>query len=129
MIAVSLEMSDEPKERLQSLLDRSKLEKYCYEMYYLQGVPVAEVARKTGLNRQTIYRYLRNFEAINPQVAEQMKKNGKDVTPDDYKALQEEVARLQGELKREKLRADFYEEMVAFGKDVYGIDLKKAGTK
>ena len=45
-----------------------------------------------------------------------MKKNGKDVTPDDYKALQEEVA-------------DFYEEMVAFGKDVYGIDLKKAGTK
>lgn len=55
-------------------MDRSKLEKYCYEMFYLQGVPVAEVARKTGLNRQTIYRYLRNFEAINPQVAEQMKK-------------------------------------------------------
>ena len=120
---------EKKKERLQSLLDRSRLEKYCYEMFYLQGVPVAEVARKTGLNRQTIYRYLRNFEAINPQVAEQMKKNGKDVTPDDYKALQEEVACLQGELKREKLRADFYEEMVAFGKDVYGIDLKKAGTK
>ena len=98
---------EKKKERLQSLLDRSKLEKYCYEMFYLQGVPVAEVARKTGLNRQTIYRYLRNFEAINPQVAEQMKKNGKDVTPDDYKALQEEVARLQGELKREKLRAGF----------------------
>ena len=80
-------------------------------MFYLQGVPVAEVARKTGLSRHTIYTYLRNFEAINPQVAEQMKKNGKDVTPDDYKALQEEVARLQGELKREKLRADFYEEI------------------
>ena len=31
--------------------------------------------------------------------------------------------------KRERLRADFYEEMVAFGKEVYGIDLKKAGTK
>ena len=30
---------------------------------------------------------------------------------------------------RERLRADFYEEMVAFGKEVYGIDLKKAGTK
>ena len=25
----------------------------------------------------------------------------------------------------QKLRADFYEEMVAFGKEVYGIDLKK----
>ncbi len=120
---------EKKNERLQSLLDRSRLEKSCYEMFYLQGVPVAEVARKTGLSRQTIYTYLRNFEAINPQVAEQMKKKGKDATPDDYKALQEEVARLKGELKREKLRADFYEEMVAFGKDVYGIDLKKAGTK
>lgn len=77
------------------------------------------------MSRQTIYTYLRNFEVINPQIAEQMKKNGKDATPDDYKALQEEVARLKGELKREKLRADFYEEMVEFGKDVYGIDLKK----
>ena len=46
-----------------------------------------------------------------------------------YMKLQEENARLHSELKREKLRADFYEEMVAFGKEVYGIDLKKAGTK
>ncbi len=116
---------EKKNERLQSLLDRSRLEKSCYEMFYLQGFPVAEVAKKTGLSRQTIYTYLRNFEVINPQIAEQMKINGKDATPDDYKALQEEVARLKGELKREKLRADFYEEMVEFGKDVYGIDLKK----
>jgi hypothetical protein len=39
------------------------------------------------------------------------------------------LGRLKCELKRERLRADFYEEMVAFGKEVYGIDLKKAGTK
>ena len=58
-----------------------------------------------------------------------MKKKGRDVTPADYKQLQSEIARLQSELKREKLRADFYEEMVDFGKEVYGIDLKKAGTK
>ena len=56
-------------------------------------------------------------------------KKRKDITPSDYKKLQEENARLVGELQREKLRADFYEEMVAFGKEVYGIDLKKAGTK
>jgi hypothetical protein len=56
-------------------------------------------------------------------------KKRKDVTPADYKKLQAEIARLQSELKQEKLRADFYEEMVAFGKEVYGIDLKKAGTK
>lgn len=61
-------------------------------------------------------------------MAVQMKKR-KDVTPDDYKRLQAENARLQSELNRERLRADFYEEMVSFGKDVYGIDLKKAGTR
>ena len=35
------------------------------------------------------------------------------------------VSELESKLKRETLRADFYEEMVAFGKEVYGIDLKK----
>ena len=62
-------------------------------------------------------------------MADQMKKKGRDVTPADYKQLQSEIARLQSELKREKLRADFYEEMVDFSKEVYGIDLKKTGTK
>jgi hypothetical protein len=58
-----------------------------------------------------------------------MRKKGSDVTPEDYRKLLEEVSALKSELKKEKLRADFYEEMVAFGKEVYGIDLKKAGTK
>lgn len=92
-------------------------------------MPMEVVKEKTGLSRNSIFRYLRNFVAGNPNVAEQMKKRGTDITPDDYKKLQAENARLQSELKRERLRADFYEEMVAFGKDVYGIDLKKAGTK
>ena len=58
-----------------------------------------------------------------------IQKKGSDVTPEDYRKLLEEVSTLKSELKKEKLRADFYEEMVAFGKEVYGIDLKKAGTK
>ena len=77
----------------------------------------------------TIYRYLHTFEEENPKLIEQMKKQGPNIIPEDYKKLQEEVLRLKCELKRERLRADFYEEMVAFGKEVYGIDLKKAGTK
>lgn len=86
---------------------------------------------KTGLGKYTISRYLRTFEADNPQLAEDMKnkKTKEDVVPEDYKKLLEENARLRGELKQAKLRADFYEEMVAFGKETYGIDLKKAGTK
>ena len=58
-----------------------------------------------------------------------MAKQGKDVTPSDYEELLKKVSELESKLKRETLRADFYEEMVAFGKEVYGIDLKKAGTK
>ena len=58
-----------------------------------------------------------------------MKKKREDVTPDEYKKMLEELSTLKSALKREKLRADFYEEMVAFGKEVYGIDLKKAGTR
>ena len=62
-------------------------------------------------------------------MAEKMAKQGKDVTPLDYEELLKKVSELESKLKRETLRADFYEEMVAFGKEVYGIDLKKAGTK
>ena len=94
-----------------------------------QNLAVREGVRRAGLSRVTIDRYLRTFVDENPKVAEQMRKSGTSITPEDYKKLQEENARLHSELKREKLRADFYEEMVAFGKEVYGIDLKKAGTK
>ena len=114
---------------LQTSLERIRLQQEVYDLYRVQNLPIDVVKEKTGLSRESIYRYLRNFVSGNPNVAEQMKKRGTDITPEDYKKLQEENARLQSELKREKLRADFYEEMVAFGKDVYGIDLKKAGTK
>lgn len=98
-------------------------------MIRLEQIPISEVMKKTGLGKSTVYRYLRNFEAENPELSGHMKKEGKNVTPEDYKALQDEIARLKGELRQQKLRADFYEEMVSFGKEVYGIDLKKTGTK
>lgn len=114
---------------LESELERIRLQKQVYDMVRVQHLSIEDVKKKTGLSRWSVYNYLRIFEAENPQVAEQMKKRGTDITPEDYKKLQEENARLQSELKREKLRADFYEEMVAFGEETYGIDLKKAGTK
>ena len=114
---------------LQTSLERIRLQQEVYDSYKGQKLTLDGVKEKTRLRRTTLYRDLRNFVAGNPNSAEQMKKRGTDITPEDYKKLQEENARLQSEVKREKLRADFYEEMVAFGKDVYGIDLKKVGTK
>ena len=116
------------KELLRSSLERIRLQEEVYSLYRVQNLPLSSVIAQTGLSRSCIYRILRIFESEHPETALQMKKR-KDITPNDYKKLQEENARLQSELKREKLRADFYEEMVAFGKEVYGIDLKKAGTK
>ncbi len=100
-----------------------------YEMHHLEHLSVPEIVSKTGVKRTQVYRFLRTFASEYPELAEQMKKKRDEVNPDEYQKLLEELSTLKSELKREKLRADFYEEMVAFGKEVYGIDLKKAGTK
>ena len=115
--------------RLSSALERVKMHHHIYEMYYVNKKSKADIFQETGLSRSSFYLVLRTFESCNPQIAEEMKKQGKDVTPADYDKLKQEVALLKKRLATEKLRADFYEEMVNFGKEVYGIDLKKAGTK
>ena len=119
---------EKTEELLLSSIERVRKQEQVYNLYRVQNLPISVVIEKTGLSRSTIFEIIRKFEAENPEIVVQMKKR-KDLTPDDYRRLQEENIRLQSELKREKLRADFYEEMVAFGKEVYGIDLKKAGTK
>lgn len=99
------------------------------EHYYVNHGSISEFSGKKGISMVTLYRWIRTFEAANPQMCEQMKKQGKEITPEDYKKLVQENLELKKQLSQERLRADFYEEMVAFGKEVYGIDLKKAGTK
>ena len=115
--------------RCQEVFSHFKLMKEVYAMYHLDHLSVMEIMQRKGISKYKIYRILHRFEAENPELSEQMKKKSKDLTPDDYRKLLEEVSALKSQLRREKLRADIYEEMVAFGKEVYGIDLKKAGTK
>ena len=95
----------------------------------MEHLSVQEIISKTGISRSRAYRILSTFAGEYPELVEQMKKKKDEVMPEDYQKLLSEVSTLKAELRREKLRADFYEEMVAFGKEVYGIDLKKAGTK
>lgn len=90
---------------------------------------VKEISRQYGISRSSVYRKIRTFELENPKEAEIMKRESKEVGPEEYRKLQSEVSALKKALAQERLRADFYEEMVAYGKEVYGIDLKKAGTK
>ena len=108
---------------------RNLLNQEINRLCLLEGMDVKSIIEKLEVSRSRVYKALTTFEQENPQQVELMKKRGKDVTPEDYKKLREEIAILKKDLTRERLRADFYEEMVAFGKEVYGIDLKKAGTK
>ena len=108
---------------------RNLLNQEINRLRLLEGMDVKSIIEKLGVSRSRVYKALTTFEQENPQQVELMKKRGKDGTPEDYKKLREEIAILKKDLTRERLRADFYEEMVAFGKEVYGIDLKKAGTK
>lgn len=105
------------------------LDQEVFSMHCIENLSASEIIKKTGLNKNRVYKILSTFAAENPELAELMKKKVKDLVPEDYTRLQKELADLRKQLAKEKLRADFYEEMVAFGKDVYGIDLKKAGTK
>lgn len=108
---------------------QAALDQEVFSMHCIENLSASAIIRKTGLNKNRVYKILSTFAVENPELAEQMKKKGKDLVPEDYTRLQKELADLRKQLAKEKLRADFYEEMVAFGKDVYGIDLKKAGTK
>lgn len=108
---------------------RQDLMREIYRLVKRDHVPVVEVSRRYGVDPSNIYRRMCTFERENPKEAELMRKGGKENLPEDYKRLLEELSELRKELEKERLRADFYQEMVAYGKEVYGIDLKKAGTK
>lgn len=56
-----------------------------------------------------------------PKEAETMKQPIKSVTPGEYKKLLDNLASLKKDLAKGRLRADFYEGIVAFGKGVYDI--------
>lgn len=109
--------------------ERQLMSHEIYRLHVVEGLKVSTIVEKLGVSRSRVYSALTIFEGDNPQKAAMMKKQGKDVTEEDYKELLGEIASLRKDLAQERLRADFYEEMVAFGKEVYGIDLKKAGTK
>lgn len=109
--------------------NRQLYQREIYRLHVLEGNSVSSIVKKMGSSPSSIYRAIRTFECENPIESCLMKKQSKDIKPEDYQKLLAEISSLKKELSEERLRADFYEEMVSLGKDVYGIDLKKAGTK
>ena len=98
------------KERKIDIQKSSERYQLMYDVYYLYKVEhesVTSISQKKSLNRRKVYRILRTFASENPEMAEKMAKQGKDVTPSDYEELLKKVSELESKLKRETLRADF----------------------
>ena len=70
-----------------------------YSMFALEGLSRHEISQRIGVSPSTVWRIIRTFEAENPQLSEEMKKKGKDVSPEDFRKLLAEVNNLKAELK------------------------------
>lgn len=100
-----------------------------YRLRILEGEDISSIGKKFGLSRGSVYYALTTFEEENPQQAELMKKQGKDVTPEDYKKLQEEIGNPEKGLPKNACVLIFNEEMVVFRKRSLWHRHKKVGTK
>ena len=59
-----------------STSEKNALLRDLLEDYYCNHLNFQELSEKIGLPKSTVYRWIRTFEAENPQMCEQMKKQG-----------------------------------------------------
>ena len=98
-------------------------------LYYEEQIGGISIGKKLGIPSSTIYEWISNFAAANPEIHAQMKKDT-GPTPEDYAKLQAEVARLQKALKDANMRAEFYDTMIDVAEEMFKIPIrKKAGPK
>jgi len=97
------------------------------------------ISRILPISHSTVSNWIRIFAADNEEKSVQMPKSKKKLlqqTPvvspseNDVKALQSEIARLQAQVKHERLRADAYDEMINVAESKFNIPIrKKVGAK
>lgn len=101
--------------------------------YYRSGEKLSAFCVKKCIPQSTFNRWIRNFESSNPEMSEVMKRQSSKQgveSADEISTLKSEIARLQGELEREKLRAHAYDTMIDVAEEMFNIPIrKKAGTK
>lgn len=113
------------------------------DMYVNQGLPVTNIAKIIPVHKATIYRWIANFVAINPQaepsvMARKSKKEEQtrsnvpvnEALPDDVLALQKEIKQLRAQLTKAEIKAEAFDELINVAEAQFGIQIrKKAGAK
>ena len=112
-------------------------------MYVNRGLPATHIAKIIPVHKATIYRWIANFAAVNPQekpsvMAKKSKKEAPSQTeapismalPDDVIALQKEIKELRAQLTKAEIKAEAYDELINVAEAQFGIQIrKKAGAK
>lgn len=113
------------------------------DMYVNRGLPATHIAKIIPVHKATIYRWIANFAAVNPQekpsvMAKKSKKEAPAQTeapismalPDDVIALQKEIKELRAQLTKAEIKAEAYDELINVAEAQFGIQIrKKAGAK
>ena len=109
------------------------------KMYFEEGFGYRRISKLIPVAASTVKHWCITFAEVNcTKMRNKIYKTHKSDLrapkptgiPDDVKALQAEVTRLQKELKNEKLRADAYDIMIDIAESKFNIPIrKKAGAR
>ena len=107
------------------------------DLYFNQGLGYVKISRLVPVSRSGIAKWIVNFIAKNgnqypPIMKEERPKpitqSSSEVS--DNELLQDKIARLESQLRKEKLRADAYDKMIDIAEKKFNIPIrKKAGAK
>lgn len=117
------------KKSLEETLKEVELCKEIYRLYALEHLTMSEISVKFGFALSSIHNKIRKFEAENPELAENMKKKGKEIIPEDYKQLLQEIAELKKQVKSERASCRLLRRNGSLWQGSLWYRLKKAGTK
>ncbi len=99
------------------------------------GLGLGRISRIIPVSKATIRRWIIKFAAVTDNPPVRMKKTSLRQSPlaqgtEDMKALQGRIRELEEQLRHERLRADFYDEMINVAEARFNISIrKKAGAK
>ena len=100
------------------------------EEYFSGDLSFSNFCKKKSLDRSTFHYWLLTFAPEGHLSSKDMGKQKEGSESEEIRELKLQLRQKELELKKEKMRADFYETMVDVAEEQFNIPIrKKAGTK